>query len=114
VPGVLCPDGPVRVSGEPAVTRLRELFGVGFTVLRHGGGPEVKSLAPVRSYRLDEIDQAGTVTSALAASPGWCAVVRPDGHLAAVLCQPDRSTLAAALDRARGHAPHDHPTPHPP
>jgi 2-polyprenyl-6-methoxyphenol hydroxylase-like FAD-dependent oxidoreductase len=105
VAGVLCPDGPVRVPDRPGVARLRELFGSGMVMLSRafdlpstidGDG------GPVRAYRLDGIDADGVVTSALQAGPGWCAVVRPDGHLAAVLTDPDASALAAALARARG------------
>jgi 2-polyprenyl-6-methoxyphenol hydroxylase-like FAD-dependent oxidoreductase len=101
VPGVLCPDGPVVLPDRPA-TRLRELFGGGFALLTHGVDTDVSARAPCHTYRLDKIDREGVATAALRATPGWCAVVRPDGHLAAVLHNPDRPTLAAALDRARG------------
>ncbi len=102
VAGVLCPDGPVTVADEPAVTRLRELFGSGFTVLSHGVDCAARFDVPYRPYRLDRIDVDGVVTAALNASPGWCGLVRPDGHLAAVLREPEEHALTDALERARG------------
>jgi len=102
VAGVLCPDAPVSILAEPSITRLRELFGTGLTVLGHAITPTVDIEAPTRQYRLDLIDHDGLAAEALRAAPGWCAVVRPDGHLAAVLHDPDADSLRAALDRARG------------
>jgi pentachlorophenol monooxygenase/3-(3-hydroxy-phenyl)propionate hydroxylase len=99
---VLCPDGPVSIPGEPAATRLRELFGVGFAVLSHGFDSAVEARGPTRRYRLDHIDPDGVVTTALDAAPGWWGLVRPDGHLAAVLREPDERTLTEALARACG------------
>jgi len=102
VAGVLCPDARVNVPREPSVTRLRELFGTGLTVLGHTITPTVDTEALTRAYRLDLIDRDGLAAEALHAAPGWCAVVRSDGHLAAVLHDPDADTLRAALNRARG------------
>jgi len=102
VAGVLCPDAPVSVLAEPSATRLRELFGTGFTVLSHTITPTVDTEVPTRAYRLDLIDRDGLAAEALRAWPGWCGVVRPDGHLAAVLNDPDANTVRAAIDRARG------------
>ena len=107
VAGVLCPDGPVTVAGEPAVTRLRELFGEtthGFTVLSYGFDCALRTPAPTRSYRLDRIDADGVVSAALNSGPGWCGLVRPDGHLAAVLREPDEGELTDAVDRACGRS----------
>jgi hypothetical protein len=107
VAGVLCPDGPVRVP-EAAVGRLRELFGSGFVLLA-GDGVDDAALdvgdrggAPLRAYRLRDLDHDGVVGAALGATAGWLAVVRPDGHLAAVLDHPDPAAVRAAIDRARG------------
>ncbi len=101
VAGVLCPDGPIV---GPADRRLRELFGSDLVVLAAGFDPVIPpDLATV--HRLDLIDDEEVVTAALHATPGWCAVVRPDGHLAAVLSRPDAAELSAALDRARGVFP---------
>ncbi len=107
VPGVLCPDGPCVVEGER--TRLRRLFGRGFVVLtgRRTGLPNLPELArpprgvpcPVDLYALDEIDVDGALRAALApATPDTLFLVRPDGHLAAVL--PDSAGLPSALHRA--------------
>jgi 2-polyprenyl-6-methoxyphenol hydroxylase-like FAD-dependent oxidoreductase len=102
VAGVLCPDAPVVLSdGTP--TRLRALFGRGFTVLSHGRLPALAASAvPCQTYRIDLIDAGGQLAAALAAKPGWCGVVRPDGHFAAVFQDPDPVALRSAVDRARG------------
>ena len=105
VAGVLCPDGPIAAPDEPGATRLRELFGRGFCVLTFGFDlPTVDSRAPHRAYRLDKIDHDGVVTAALGATSDarWCAVVRPDGHLAAVLHDPDPAAVTRAIERASG------------
>jgi 2-polyprenyl-6-methoxyphenol hydroxylase-like FAD-dependent oxidoreductase len=103
VPGVLCPDGRCSLAGQR--TRLRRLFGRGFVVLTPGlwGDLAVDVGAPVEVYALDEIDVDGVLRSALDASTDHAYVVRPDGHLAAVLSSPD--DLPAALRRACGAAP---------
>lgn len=98
VAGVLCPDGPVAAPRRPRAGRLRELFGPGMTVLTYG----VDVTSDATTYRLDDIDTDGVLAPALHAGPGWCGVVRPDGHLAAVLHRPAPEELAAALCRAAG------------
>ncbi len=103
VAGVLCPDGPV--AAHPSATRLRELFGASFVVLSHGLDVALPAGGPIQAYRLDAIDREGVVTAALNATPGWCAIVRPDGHLAAVLQEPDATALCSAFDRGRGLTP---------
>lgn len=111
VPGVLCPDGPCRAGGRR--TRLRRLFGRGFVVLtgsarraRLAGDVAAAALAaPVACYALDEIDNDLVLRQALRAGPDSVHVVRPDGHLAAVLGHYDPAALAAALRRAAGHRP---------
>ncbi|WP_068924279.1 FAD-dependent monooxygenase [Planobispora rosea] len=107
LPGVICPDGPVTVAGR--ATRLRRLFGSGFTVLTAradrveeartacAGGP------PVTVYGLSGIDAAGVVTRALRARDDSVHLVRPDGHLAAVLPAFSGTALRRALDRAAGN-----------
>jgi 2-polyprenyl-6-methoxyphenol hydroxylase-like FAD-dependent oxidoreductase len=106
IAGVLCPDAPI-VLNDGSTTRLRALFGTGFTLLGHGPLPTVESDdgVPCGSYRVDQLDGTGELSSAVTASPGWCAVVRPDGHFAAVLPTPDPAALTAALQRARGAGP---------
>jgi pentachlorophenol monooxygenase/3-(3-hydroxy-phenyl)propionate hydroxylase len=99
--GVLCPDGP---CAAPAATRLRELFGTHVVVLWSGDRPppEVSASVPLRRYRLEDI---GSSSEALGARPGRVFVVRPDGHLAAVLDEPDQASLLSALRRAVGSPP---------
>jgi 3-(3-hydroxy-phenyl)propionate hydroxylase len=107
VAGVLCPDGPCVVETAPKVTRLRELFGREFVLLSSGPGSPAAAalpgLAPLRAYRLDEIDREGVLAGALRAQRGRTWLVRPDGHLAAVLDAPAPAHLAVALRRALGH-----------
>jgi 2-polyprenyl-6-methoxyphenol hydroxylase-like FAD-dependent oxidoreductase len=108
VPGVLCPDGPVRVAGNE--TRLRRLFGGGFVLLTQraadGAGVDgtatTSIAAPVRCYPLPEIDRAGLVRQSLAATDDSVHIVRPDGHLAAVLPAFEPAAIARALRRATG------------
>jgi len=113
VPGVLCPDGPCVADGSP--TRLRRLFGRSFVLLTARAATAAAGLraaaaavaAPVTAYALDDIDHRGVLGSALAATPDSVHVVRPDGHLAAVLPRFTPASLASALRRAVGAAPQD-------
>jgi 2-polyprenyl-6-methoxyphenol hydroxylase-like FAD-dependent oxidoreductase len=108
VPGVICPDGPCVANGS--ATRLRCLFGRSFVLLtarsaaadaaREAGAAATG--APVSAYALEEIDTSHVLASALDATSGSVHVVRPDGHLAAVLPEFDPAGLAAALHRALG------------
>jgi 2-polyprenyl-6-methoxyphenol hydroxylase-like FAD-dependent oxidoreductase len=106
VPGVLCPDAPCLVPGRPGVTRLRQLFGAGFVVLAARSSSSRPGIGiPVTSYALAAIDPAGAVRRALRATADSVHLVRPDGHLAAVLPSPDAAALTAALRRACGQDP---------
>ncbi|MVZ99617.1 pentachlorophenol monooxygenase [Actinomadura sp. LD22] len=105
VPGVLCPDGPCVVDGR--ATRLRRLFGTEFVALAadEAGRARIQGSAggvPVAVHALDAIDTTGAVRTALEAGPGTVHLVRPDGHLAAVLPDPDPGAFTAALRRACG------------
>jgi 2-polyprenyl-6-methoxyphenol hydroxylase-like FAD-dependent oxidoreductase len=102
--GVLCPDGS---CATPAANRLRELFGTHVVVLWSGDQPppDVSATAPLRRYRLEDVAASEAVREALDARPGRVFVVRPDGHLAAVLDAPDPASLLSALRRATGHLP---------
>jgi hypothetical protein len=114
VPGVICPDGPClagssSLDGSP--TRLRRLFGRSLVILAQTAvaasaarlAGQAAVAAPVSAYALDEIDRAAVLRSALDATGDSVHVVRPDGHLAAVLPGPEPAALAAALRRAVGH-----------
>lgn len=99
LPGVLCPDAVL-----PDGTRLRPQLGPHFTVLTGGEPPplpERPASAPRPPVRVLAADPIGL-------PPGGLALVRPDGHLAAVL-QPEAlpealpEVLPQALRRATGH-----------
>ncbi|WP_433462117.1 FAD-dependent monooxygenase [Spirillospora sp. CA-128828] len=101
VPGVICPDGPCVVEGER--TRLRRLFGTHFAVLTQAGSlAELPTDIPHRIHALDDIDVDGVLREALHSGPGTVHIVRPDGHLAAVLPSCDPGSVVAALHRACG------------
>ena len=111
VPGVLCPDAPCLVApggrsgkqrrGDTEPTRLRRLFGHGFVILAGGASvPPPAAGCPIEAYALAEIDVAGAVPAALGAAADGVSLVRPDGHLAAVL--PDMEGIPSALRRALG------------
>jgi hypothetical protein len=106
---VLCPDAPIRVEGRREATRLRHLFGLGFVLLT---GPGVDAdaardaatratAAPVDVLRIDDIDAEGIVSAALETTNRRVHLIRPDGHLAAVLEFEPRE-LARAVARAGG------------
>jgi 3-(3-hydroxy-phenyl)propionate hydroxylase len=100
VPGVLCPDAPCLVAGNPI--RLRQLFGRGFVILTgEAAAPPPAAGCPIEAYALAEIDAAGAARTALGAAADGVSLVRPDGHLAAVL--PDMTGLPGALRRALGY-----------
>jgi 2-polyprenyl-6-methoxyphenol hydroxylase-like FAD-dependent oxidoreductase len=111
VPGVICPDGPCLAGGER--TRLRRFFGSSLVLLTERPATLAAACrtaaatvaAPVTGYALAEIDPGGALRGPLQASADSVHVVRPDGHLAAVLPEFDPSGLSAALLRATGAAP---------
>ncbi|GII25041.1 FAD-dependent monooxygenase [Planosporangium mesophilum] len=101
VPGVLVPDAPVTVPHRPEVTRLRQLVRDGILVLT-AGDPGVAPGAPVRVLSIPDIDPTGLLAEALDARPGEAYVIRPDGHLAAVVGCDDAPALSAAVCRVLG------------
>lgn len=108
LPGVICPDGPCVADGSP--TRLRRLLGRSLVLLTQKTATAAAArtaaaaaiAAPVTAYALDDIDAQRVLRRALAATQDSVHVVRPDGHLAAVLPDLDPACLAAAVQRAIG------------
>ena len=111
VPGVICPDGPCSAGGQ--VRRLRQLLGGAFVLLTQERPLAAAALraavdataAPVAAHALADIDPAGALRTALLATPDSLHVVRPDGHLAAVLPRLEPGALERALARATASLP---------
>ncbi|MGX7727817.1 FAD-dependent monooxygenase [Rhodococcus sp. 2H158] len=103
-PGVLVPDCVVQTD-DTSTTRLRQLVRQGFTVLT-GPDLDVEELGtltatargPLRVVACDSLSP--TLAGVLGAKPNEAWVVRPDGHVAAVLTAPTRADVAAVIDRA--------------
>jgi 2-polyprenyl-6-methoxyphenol hydroxylase-like FAD-dependent oxidoreductase len=110
VPGVLCPDGPALTSGVP--TRLRKIFSRKVVILTETEEVRAEAAkvaaqaisAPVAAFALAELDPTGALRTSLEATSGSVHVVRPDGHLAAVLPRFGPAELEAALRRLTGPA----------
>lgn len=104
-PGILLPDHPITIDGEP--TRLRRIARTGLTVLC-GDRIDVAALretltkapAPVRTHRLADLSDEAATLLGLSADEVW--VVRPDAHLAATLHNPDPACVLTAVNRAIG------------
>lgn len=104
VPGVLCPDGRLD-RGE----RLRELVGPGFVVLTNWcpwrPADDWERGLTGRPVPLDQ-EEDDHLARALRLPPRALAIVRPDGHLAAVLHEPPDGPIGplvtGALRRATG------------
>ncbi|MEV4059428.1 FAD-dependent monooxygenase [Nonomuraea dietziae] len=104
VPGVICPDAPVRGG------RLRQRFGAGFVVLvarpdriapATALGAELGVDVPVEALARSELGLDAAVLGE-GAGPDSVHLVRPDGHLAAVLPSFSAEALTTALHRAVG------------
>jgi pentachlorophenol monooxygenase/3-(3-hydroxy-phenyl)propionate hydroxylase len=112
-PGVLVPDVPVRQPDpdQPGPGRLRELVRTGLLVLTTRGcdpagvaaAVAAATPAPSRVLPLAALDPDGTLAAALAARPGEAWLIRPDGHIAAVLAGPDPAAVATAVRRTLAH-----------
>ena len=103
-PGVLVPDCPVQVAGQPDVQRLRQLLRRGTTVLlgddaddAAAGHAAAAVPAPVGVHRMREL--GNDVADLLGARPDEAWVVRPDAHVAAVVAPAQRRPLETALRR---------------
>ncbi|MGW0522467.1 FAD-dependent monooxygenase [Crossiella sp. NPDC003009] len=98
LPGVLCPDTSLAGHG-----RLRPHFGPEFHLLTVASRPRLPKGPPVHVQPLEEAADGGALAEALRMPPGSAALVRPDGHLAAVLRAGDLGAgLVSALRRATG------------
>ncbi len=132
--GSFAPDARIDTVG---VNRLRRLFGGGFTGLCFGdsleeavafarGALEVtptatsmvlvvpgagrEAVGPLPQDVTVVADPEGALRAAYRAQDGTCFVVRPDGHLGAVLGEPGPDAFAAAVARCAGVLPGDDPT----
>ncbi|MBV9095292.1 MAG: FAD-dependent monooxygenase [Streptosporangiaceae bacterium] len=109
-PGVIVPDGPIAVAGQPGVRRLCELVRDGLLILTTDGvdadvtAAAVKECteAPQRVMRIADIDVAGAVAAALDARPGEAWLIRPDGHVAAIITDAAPGDVQAAVRRVLG------------
>ena len=110
MPGVILPDAPVELAGQPGITHLRQLARTGLLAL---AGPQA-DLAAVREalsegagtaphavLALAEAEPSGILLDSLKAHPGDVWLVRPDAHTCAVVREP--SQLTAAARRALGY-----------
>jgi 3-(3-hydroxy-phenyl)propionate hydroxylase len=109
VPGVLVPDAPIRITEEREVGRLRELVREGLLVLTTEGIDPAEAAAtlcsvtsaPARTLGLSAIDIDGMLAAALQAQPHEAWLIRPDGHVAAVVADAG-AELRAATERCLG------------
>jgi 3-(3-hydroxy-phenyl)propionate hydroxylase len=101
LPGALCPDVELPGGGW-----LRRRFGHGLVLLTSGEMGDVGGgvPGPIDRYDLDRIDPSGSIAAATGATSGnrLAVVVRPDGHIAAVV--DDQASIAPAAARAVGVA----------
>lgn len=110
VPGVRLPDAPVRVPGA----RLRDLSRDGLLVLVTENADRAPvtaaaataTPAPCRVHALPELDPDGAVRTMLATRPGEAWLIRPDGHIAAVLADPGPAAVTAAIRRVLARSGH--------
>lgn len=107
-PGVLVPDAPIHIPAEPRVTRLREIVRDGLLVLTSSGIDSaaveggITGRPPLRVLAIPDIDPTGLLTEALDAQPGEAWLIRPDGHVAAVVPQDDPDAMVKAVRRVLG------------
>lgn len=95
-PGVLMPDLPVTASGA---TRLRELLRRGVTLLLGDRVEPTIPPGPVPVQAFAMRDLAPDLADVLDSRDDEAWLVRPDGHVAAVLQDPRPADLSRCLDR---------------
>jgi pentachlorophenol monooxygenase/3-(3-hydroxy-phenyl)propionate hydroxylase len=107
-PGILVPDVPVFAAERSAPGTLRALARAGFVLLCASGadmaaarGAAQAVAAPIRVLDAAALPDSGAgLAAAGLAAPGEVWVIRPDAHAAAVLHDPGRAQIVAALRRA--------------
>jgi 2-polyprenyl-6-methoxyphenol hydroxylase-like FAD-dependent oxidoreductase len=103
-PGTLVPDLPVSDPTRPEVTRFRQLVRDGFLVLTSDEDGTVDVNAPVRVLAASDLVGGDALWAALGAKPREAWVIRPDGHIAAVV-PAEPAAVEEALRRALAEAP---------
>jgi pentachlorophenol monooxygenase/3-(3-hydroxy-phenyl)propionate hydroxylase len=107
-PGILVPDVPISAAIRSSPQTLRALARAGFVLLCASGADVAAARraaeavpAPVRVLDATALPDSGAgLAEAGLAAPGEVWVIRPDAHTAAVLHDPERAEIAAALRRA--------------
>jgi pentachlorophenol monooxygenase/3-(3-hydroxy-phenyl)propionate hydroxylase len=107
-PGILVPDVPIFAAMRSAPQTLRALARAGFVLLCASGADVAAArsaaeavAAPVRVLDATALPDSGAgLAEAGLAAPGEVWVIRPDAHAAAVLHDPGRAEIVAALRRA--------------
>jgi len=107
-PGILVPDVPVFTAIRSAPQNLRALARAGFVLLCASGADVAAArsaaeavAAPVRVLDAAALPDSGAgLAAAGLAAPGEVWVIRPDAHTTAVLHDPERPEIVAALRRA--------------
>jgi 3-(3-hydroxy-phenyl)propionate hydroxylase len=107
LPGVIVPDTPITDPERPEASHLRDIARDGLLVLVSDdvARDDIQAFlagltaAPVRTVRLGSLTPDGSLSRILSAKPGEAWVVRPDGHIAAVVSAAHRALLAGAINR---------------
>ena len=107
LPGVIVPDTPITDPEHPQASRLRDIARDGLLVLVADDVAldAVQACAagltavPVRTVALRTLTPNGRLAAMLGVQPGEAWVIRPDGHIAAVVPAVDRAILAGAIRR---------------
>jgi pentachlorophenol monooxygenase/3-(3-hydroxy-phenyl)propionate hydroxylase len=107
VPGVIVPDTPITDPARPGASHLRDIARDGLLLLvADDVAPnDVRAFVvgltavPVRSIALGTLTPDGRLAALLGVQPGEAWVIRPDGHIAAVVPAADGAALIGAIRR---------------